>query len=80
MNEMTTYAASLTGAKGKALNAETITVGPKQLVKIVEEKPSRPVKSENGNSKSKKDDVQEVPTFLTWLSILLTMEANLSID
>ena len=38
MKEMTAYAASLTGAKGKVLEPETITVGPKQLVKTVEEK------------------------------------------
>jgi superfamily II RNA helicase len=38
MKEMTAYAASLTGAKGKALEPETITVGPKQLVKTVEDK------------------------------------------
>ncbi|KAH8687441.1 hypothetical protein BGZ60DRAFT_393597 [Tricladium varicosporioides] len=43
MNEMTTYAASLTGAKGKALDAETITVGPKKLAKLVEEKPEKSV-------------------------------------
>jgi superfamily II RNA helicase len=42
MNEMTNYAASLTGAKGKALDAETITVGPKRLVKVVEEKLEKP--------------------------------------
>lgn len=41
MNEMTSYAASLTGATGKALDAETITVGPKRLVKLVEEKPEK---------------------------------------
>ncbi|CAG8978987.1 hypothetical protein HYALB_00011031 [Hymenoscyphus albidus] len=41
MNEMTSYAASLTGATGKALDAETITIGPKQLVKLVEEKPAK---------------------------------------
>lgn len=34
---MTKYAASLTGAKGKALDPETITVGPKVLRKIVDE-------------------------------------------
>ncbi|RDL40340.1 p-loop containing nucleoside triphosphate hydrolase [Venustampulla echinocandica] len=36
MSEMTSYAASLTGAKGRALDAETITVGPKRLVKPAE--------------------------------------------
>lgn len=36
MSEMTAYAASLTGAKGRALDAETITVGPKRLAKSVE--------------------------------------------
>jgi ATP-dependent RNA helicase DDX60 len=41
MKEMTTYAASLTGATGKALDAETITVGPKQLVKIPDAKASK---------------------------------------
>ena len=50
MNEMTSYAASLTGAKGKALDAETITVGPKVLVKIAEEKPEKP------SAKSKKEE------------------------
>lgn len=52
---MTNYAASLTGAKGKALDAETITVGPKRLIKLVEEKPSEPEKAEKGSSKSKKE-------------------------
>ncbi|KAG9228916.1 hypothetical protein BJ875DRAFT_524841, partial [Amylocarpus encephaloides] len=51
MNEMTAYAASLSGAKGKALDAETITVGPKQLMKIVEDKPAK-------GPSSKKDDSQ----------------------
>lgn len=50
MNEMTSYAASLTGAKGKALDAETITVGPKRLIKEIEEKPS---------VKTKKDEVSD---------------------
>jgi superfamily II RNA helicase len=40
MKEMTAYAASLTGAKGKALEPETITVGPKQLSKINDDKPA----------------------------------------
>jgi superfamily II RNA helicase len=40
MKEMTAYAASLTGAKGKALEPETITVGPKQLSKTIEDKPA----------------------------------------
>lgn len=53
MNEMTAYAASLTGAKGKALDAETITVGPRKLVKLVEEKPEKPA------AKSKKEEAQE---------------------
>ena len=53
MNEMTSYAASLTGAKGKALDAETITVGPKKLVKLVEEKPPKP---EKVAPKSKKEE------------------------
>lgn len=56
MNEMTTYAASLTGAKGKALDAETITVGPKKLIKLVEEEPEKPEKS---SSKSKKEALQD---------------------
>ncbi|KAG9243714.1 hypothetical protein BJ878DRAFT_509403 [Calycina marina] len=49
MREMTAYAASLTGSKGRALDTETITVGPKALVKLVVEK----------KSKSKKEEVQE---------------------
>lgn len=53
MNEMTSYAASLTGAKGKALDAETITVGPKKLMKLVEEKPDKPA------PKSKKEETPE---------------------
>jgi superfamily II RNA helicase len=53
MNEMTSYAASLTGAKGKALDAETITVGPKRLTKLAEEKP------EKSSAKSKKEEIQE---------------------
>jgi superfamily II RNA helicase len=48
MKEMTSYAASLTGATGKALDAETITVGTKRLVKEIEEKPKE---------KSKKDEL-----------------------
>lgn len=54
MNEMTTYAASLTGAKGKALDAETITVGPKRLIKEVEEKPA-------SKSKKEKEEAPEAP-------------------
>ncbi|PBP25521.1 DEAD/DEAH box helicase [Diplocarpon rosae] len=53
MNEMTAYAASLTGTKGKALDAETITVGPKKLIKLVEEKLEKPI------AKSKKEELQE---------------------
>ncbi|KAK6597799.1 dead deah box helicase [Botrytis cinerea] len=53
--EMTSYAASLTGAKGKALEPETIVVGPKQLVKVAEEKPSKSSKVEKPASKSKKE-------------------------
>ncbi|KAH8601965.1 hypothetical protein B0O99DRAFT_607849 [Bisporella sp. PMI_857] len=56
MREMTAYAASLTGSKGKALDAETITVGPKRLLKLEDEKPERP---EKNTAKSKKDDVKE---------------------
>lgn len=52
MKEMTTYAASLTGAKGKALEPETVTVGPKQLIKFADEA-SPP--------KSKKDQTPEAP-------------------
>lgn len=55
MKEMTTYAASLTGATGKALDAETITVGPKQLVKIPEAKPSK----SSAPSSSKKENAPE---------------------
>ena len=55
MKEMTTYAASLTGAKGKALEPETITVGPKRLAKLVEEKPEKP------SAKSKKEEAQDAP-------------------
>jgi superfamily II RNA helicase len=56
MNEMTSYAASLTGAQGKALDAETITVGPKRLVKEAEEK------TEKVAHKGKKEEVLEVST------------------
>lgn len=52
MKEMTTYAASLTGAKGKALEPETITVGPKQLIKIHEENP------EKNTAKPKKEQAE----------------------
>ncbi|KAE8449822.1 hypothetical protein EG329_007299 [Mollisiaceae sp. DMI_Dod_QoI] len=55
MKEMTTYAASLTGAKGKALEPETVTVGPKQLIKIVEENP------EKNTAKSKKEQAEPQP-------------------
>lgn len=41
MAEMTSYAASLTGAKGRALEPETITVGVKKLSKPEDEKPSK---------------------------------------
>lgn len=60
MNEMTSYAASLTGAKGKALDAETITVGPKRLMKMVEEKPAKAEKTAKPEKKSKKEELQEV--------------------
>lgn len=60
MSEMTSYAASLTGAKGKVLEPETIFVGPKKLVKLVEEKPA---KVEKSSAKSKKEDLQEVFKF-----------------
>ena len=59
MNEMMSYAASLTGATGKALSAETITVGPKLLVKVAEEKPANHDKLENASSKLKKEELQE---------------------
>jgi hypothetical protein len=62
MSEMTSYAASLTGAKGKVLEPETITVGPKKTVKLVEEKPSKPEKVEKASSsKSKKEPEKEEP-------------------
>ncbi|PQE30888.1 DEAD DEAH box helicase protein [Rutstroemia sp. NJR-2017a WRK4] len=53
MREMTAYAASLTGATGKALVPETIFVGPKQLKKLVEAEPVKPGKPEKPASKSK---------------------------
>ncbi|KAG0652619.1 putative helicase [Hyphodiscus hymeniophilus] len=56
MKEMTSYAASLTGATGKALDAETITVGPKRLVKLLEEDSSKTDKPEKISSKVKKDE------------------------
>jgi superfamily II RNA helicase len=59
MNEMTSYAASLTGAKGKALEPETITVGLKRIVKVVEEKSE---KSSAKLSRSKKEEPQETPS------------------
>lgn len=56
MKEMTAYAASLTGATGKALDAETITVGPKRLIRLAEEDPAKPDKQEKVSLKSKKDE------------------------
>ncbi|KAM3074302.1 hypothetical protein ACMFMG_002886 [Clarireedia jacksonii] len=56
MREMTSYAASLTGAKGKVLEPETIVLGPKQLAKLVEEEPAKQNKSEKLTSKSKTDE------------------------
>ncbi|PQE07733.1 DEAD DEAH box helicase protein [Rutstroemia sp. NJR-2017a BVV2] len=53
MREMTAYAASLTGATGKALEPETIFVGPKQLKLLVEAEPVKPGKPEKPASKSK---------------------------
>jgi hypothetical protein len=47
MKEMTTYAASLTGAKGKALEPETITIGAKRPVKLTEKAEKAPAKSKN---------------------------------
>lgn len=55
MREMTNYAASLTGATGKALEPETVTVGPKQLIKIAEDVTPKPEKVVKGSSKSKKE-------------------------
>ncbi|KAB8290208.1 hypothetical protein EYC80_011077 [Monilinia laxa] len=55
MSEMTSYAASLTGAKGKALEPETIVTGPKQLSKVAEEKPPKASKVEKPAAKSKKE-------------------------
>ncbi|KAI9055505.1 hypothetical protein LZ554_000454 [Drepanopeziza brunnea f. sp. 'monogermtubi'] len=57
MSEMTAYAASLTGTKGKALDAETITVGPKKLIKLADEKPEKPEKPPA--AKSKKEEAQD---------------------
>lgn len=56
MKEMTAYAASLTGATGKALDAETITVGPKRLIKLPEEDSPKTDKQEKASSKSKKEE------------------------
>ena len=56
MKEMTSYAASLTGATGKALDAETITVGPKRSIKLAEEASSKTEKPEKVSTKSKKDE------------------------
>src|SRR3954467_2013920 len=60
MREMTSYAASLTGAKGKVLEPETIVLGPKQLTKLAEEEPAKPSKSEKPASKSKNDEKNDV--------------------
>lgn len=60
MREMTTYASSLTGATGKILVPETITVGPKQLLKLVEEKPLKHDKDGKSSSKGKKEEPQDV--------------------
>lgn len=56
MNEMTNYAASLTGATGKVLEAETVTVGPKRLIKLAKEEFSTPDKQEKASSKTKKEE------------------------
>lgn len=53
---MTAYAASLTGAKGKALDAEIITVGPKRLIKLADKNSSKPEKQEGMLPKSKKGE------------------------
>lgn len=60
MSEMTSYAASLTGAKGKALEPETIVTGPKQLSKVAEEKPAKASKVEKTAAKSKKEAANDV--------------------
>lgn len=39
---MTTYAASLTGAKGRVLEAETITLGGRKLPTVTDDKPAKP--------------------------------------
>lgn len=59
MREMTSYAASLTGAKGKALEPETVVVGEKQLLKVVEEKPSKASKVEKTSGTSSKDTTKK---------------------
>jgi hypothetical protein len=56
MKEMTAYAASLTGTTGKALDAETMTVGPKRLIKGTEEDLSKSEKQGKGVPNSKKDE------------------------
>lgn len=59
MSEMITYAASLTGASGKALAPETITVGAKKLPKVIEQEKladdstAKPEKGKSGGKKAK---------------------------
>ena len=64
MKEMTAYAASLTGATGKALDAETMTVGPKRLMKLADETSTKSEKQDKVVPKSKKDE-KEVWTHKT---------------
>jgi len=80
MNEMTSYAASLTGAKGKAQDAETITVGPRQPAKSVEETSLKSDKNAEGRPKSKREETQEVHhpkfqnhSFLSYLRTILPL-------
>lgn len=48
MAEMTAYAASLTGTKGKALEPETVTVGSKPTASVPQEKVVKPTKQDSG--------------------------------
>jgi superfamily II DNA or RNA helicase len=61
MAEMTSYAASLTGAKGKALEPETITVGAKKLLKEAEEIPVKPTKHEKPGKPGKLTKGEDAP-------------------
>jgi len=73
MKEMTAYAASLTGATGKTLDAETITVGPKRLIKLAEEESPRPEKL---LPKSKKEEKEVWKHRFLDLASLLTLSQN----